>query len=174
VAAFVEDRTWTQAALARKLETTTETIRKKLGELQAGGFKLERTEEPPQVFWSVPQNWFPGALIFSADEATDLLRLLGRAPRGKLRERLHNVVIARLSNLGKAAPAVDSTVVKAPGIPEEEERWLSLIEDAVLKKIPLKMRYFTARARAASGGDRIAGLRWSGSRPRPRSRPRGR
>jgi predicted DNA-binding transcriptional regulator YafY len=80
VAAFVEQRTWTQADLARKLETQTATIRRRLGELQAGGFKLERSEEPPHVYWSVPKNWFPGALPLQAEEVTDLLRLLARGP----------------------------------------------------------------------------------------------
>ena len=74
VAAFIESRTWSQADLARRLETKPETIRRYLGELRAGGFKVEREEDHPHVYWSVPSNWIPGALAFKAAEAQDLLR----------------------------------------------------------------------------------------------------
>ena len=147
VAAFVEQRTWSQSALAKRLETTTETIRKKLGELQAGGFKLERSEDPPQVYWSVPKNWFPGALLFTADESKDLLRLLLRARRSELRERLLAVVISRLSSVGQSPADFDPAAVQAPGVGEDVERWLSVVEDAASKKIALKMKYFTASRR---------------------------
>lgn len=149
VAAFVERREWSQSELARKLETTPETIRRRLGELQAGGFKLERFEEPPLVYWSVPKNWFPGVLPFKADEARDLLRLLGRARPSELRERLHSVVVSRLSNLGQSVE-IDPDAVIAPAVRDDEERWLSIVEDAVSKKTALKMRYFTASRRHES------------------------
>jgi predicted DNA-binding transcriptional regulator YafY len=149
VAAFVERRDWTQAELARKLETTPETIRRRLGELKAGGFKLERSEEPPQVWWSVPKNWFPGVLPFKADEARDLLRLLGRARPSELRERLHSVVVSRLSNLGQSVELTPDPV-RVPAAREDDERWLALVEDAISKKAALKMRYFTASRRHES------------------------
>jgi predicted DNA-binding transcriptional regulator YafY len=150
VAAFVEDRTWSQADLARRLETTPETIRRRLNELQAGGFKLERSEEKPQVYWSVPKNWFPGALLFTAPEVKDLLRLLARARKSELRDRLLGAVVARLSNLGQSAKDFDPASVQAPGVSEDEEKMLAIIEDAASKKLPLKMRYFTASRRDES------------------------
>jgi len=149
VAAFVEKRQWTQAELARKLETTSETIRRRLGELQAGGFKLERFEEPPQVFWSVPKHWFPGVLPFKADEARDLLRLLGRARPSELRARLRAVVVSRLSNLGQSVE-MDPDAAGEPAVGDDDERWLSIIEDAVQKKAVLKMRYYSASRRQES------------------------
>jgi predicted DNA-binding transcriptional regulator YafY len=150
IAAFIERQTWTQAELARKLETRTETIRKQLAELQAGGLKLEREEDHPHVYWSVPKNWFPGALLFTADESKDLLRLLLRARRSDLRERLLGVVVSRLSNVGQSPADFDPTAVQAPGVGEDVERWLSVIEDAASKKIALKMKYFTASRRDVS------------------------
>jgi predicted DNA-binding transcriptional regulator YafY len=149
VAAFVDQRTWSQSELARRLETTTETIRRRLGELKAGGFKLERSEEPPYVYWSVPKDWFPGVLPFKADEARDLLRLLGRARPSELRERLYTVVVSRLSNLGQAIE-IDPEAPRAPAVRDDEERWLSIVEDAHTKKSALKMRYFTASRRHES------------------------
>lgn len=150
VAAFIEQRTWKQADLARKLETRPETIRRHLTELQAGGLRLEREVEHPHVYWSVPKNWIPGALAFKADEARDLLRLIARAPRGALRERVVGVAVARLANLGRETEPFDPSAVRAPDIPEEEERWLALAEDAVAKRVPLKMRYFSTSRRHES------------------------
>lgn len=150
VAAFLERRTWTQAELARKLETRVETVRRQLGELSAAGLKLEREEEHPHVYWSVPKNWIPGALAFSADEARDLLRLISRAPRGSLRERVVEMTLSRLASLGRASSSFDPEAVRPAGITADEERWLSLIEDAAAAKVALQMRYFSASRRHES------------------------
>lgn len=148
IAAFVERRTWSQAELAKRLETRTETVRKQLGELVTAGFKLSRDEDHPHVYWSVPKDWFPGALLFKADEVPDLMRLLARAPRGALKTKMLDLVTARLANLGRAAAAPDLAAVRAPDVPEDEERWLAIAEDAVAKRVPMKMRYFTASRRS--------------------------
>jgi predicted DNA-binding transcriptional regulator YafY len=146
VAAFVERSTWSQAELARRLETTTETIRKRLGDLQAGGFKLERDEDHPHVYWSVPKNWFPGVLPFKADEVPDLIRLLGRVKPSELRDKILDIVVSRLSNVGHPVP---DDITRDLGRDRErddddEERWLSVVEDARQKKNALRMRYFSA------------------------------
>lgn len=146
MAAFVEQRTWSQADLARKLSTRTETIRKQLGELQHAGFKLEREEDHPHVYWSVPKNWFPGMLAFKRDEVPELLRLIGRAPNGKLRERIQSLVVERLGHFGDAA-RFDVDAVRTRGVDGEDERTLSLLEDAVAQKVVAKIRYFTASRR---------------------------
>jgi predicted DNA-binding transcriptional regulator YafY len=146
---FIERRTWSQAELARKLDTRPETIRKRMSELQASGFKLEQEKDHPHVYWSVPKNWFPGALAFKSEEVGDLLRLIGRAPRGQLRDRVLARVVERLANLGQQAQAsFDPNAVRAPALEAEEERWLSIVEDAARQRVPLKMRYFTASRRA--------------------------
>lgn len=150
VAAFIERRTWTQADLARRLETRPETIRKRLGELMAGGFKLERDEEHPHVYWSVPKNWFPGALAFKPDEAMDVLRVVARAPRGELRERVLGVIVNRLSHLGQANATVDPDAVRPPVVAPEEEHVLSAVEDAAAKRTALEVRYFSASRRHES------------------------
>jgi predicted DNA-binding transcriptional regulator YafY len=150
IAAFVERPTWKQAELARRLETKPETIRKHLTELQSGGFDLEREEDHPHVYWSVPKNWFPGAVIFKADEVPDLLRVLARAPKSKVRERLLAVVAERLKGLGHASPKHDVDGVQPPTVSEEEERWLAVMEDAITKKAAIKLRYFTTSSRNES------------------------
>ena len=150
VAAFIDKRTWSQAELARRLETRPETIRKQLTELQAAGFRLEREEDHPHVYWSVPKNWMPGAVAFGADEAPDLIRVLARAPRGQLRDRVLEKAIARLANLGHGGSAFDPSAVRTPGVAAEEEEHLEAIEDAAAKKIALRMRYFSTSRRDES------------------------
>jgi predicted DNA-binding transcriptional regulator YafY len=148
VAAFVHERTWKQADLARKLETTTETIRKRLGELQAAGFKLEKQGDHPHVYWSVPKDWFPGVLPFKPDEVPDLLRLLGRMRRSALRDRVLSLVIARLSNVGQSVPDVGTLADDGPrGEDDGEERWLAAVEDARAKKTTLRMEYYSTSSR---------------------------
>lgn len=66
--AFLARRTWKQAELARELGVSTEAVRRVLLELLEKGMPLERQEDPPQVFWSVPKSWFPGSVLFKQDE----------------------------------------------------------------------------------------------------------
>ena len=150
IAAFIERRTWSQADLARRLGTRVETIRRQLGELQAAGLKLEREEDHPHVYWSVPKSWIPGALAFNAEEARDLLRLVARAPRGALHARVVETTLARLANFGQATTDFDPAAVRPAAIPPEEEECLDVVEDAAKKKVTLKMRYFSASRRHES------------------------
>lgn len=143
VAAFIDQRTWKQADLARKVGTTTETIRKQLIELQEAGFKLESEKDHPHVYWSVPRGWVPGALAFNANEAKEVLRLIGRSPKGVLRDRVIDLALARLAGMGQPA-AFDPSTVEPAGITDDEEKWLPLLEDAANEKVAVKMRYFTA------------------------------
>jgi predicted DNA-binding transcriptional regulator YafY len=144
IAAFIEEPTWTQANLAKKLETTSETVRKHLLDLQAGGMKLHVEKEHPHVFWSVPKNWLPGAVAFKGEEAADLLRLLGRAAPGGLRDRLIGLTVDRLAMGGQRFP-FDLETIQSPTEPDaDEEDKLAIVEDAAAQRIALKMRYYTA------------------------------
>jgi predicted DNA-binding transcriptional regulator YafY len=145
IAAFIEERTWSQSDLARRLETTPETVRKHLQDLQRGGMKLHREEDRPQVYWSVPKNWLPGALAFKAEEAVDLLRLLRRAAPGALRDRLIRLTVDRLGSGGQSVAFDLETTQTATATPDaDEEEKLAIVEDAAAQKIALKMRYYTA------------------------------
>ena len=62
LSAFLRSRTWKQSDLARAVDLTVPATRKRLEELQAQGVPLERSEEPPYVYWSVPSSWFPGGV----------------------------------------------------------------------------------------------------------------
>jgi predicted DNA-binding transcriptional regulator YafY len=148
ITAFIQKRTWTQAELARSLDVGTPAVRKHLRELQANGWKLEESREGAQVYWSVPKNWFPGGLIFKPEEVPDLLRLLLRSPKTDRRERLLAAIRERLP-LKDAAPLA-SPALRAQEVPQGEEEWLAVLEDAAARKIAVKMRYFSTSRRDES------------------------
>lgn len=141
VQAFLEQRTWTQKALADRLEMTTPAVREKLKELETI-FRLEREEEHPHVYWSVPRDWFPGGVVFTRAQLPELLRHLVRLPKSKGRDALLETVLRNLPR--------DVNVQDLPGavVPEaaskQEDDYLAVIEDAAAHKKSLLFRYFTA------------------------------
>ena len=144
VQAFLEQRTWTQKALADRLEMTSGAIRDRLRELETV-FNLEREEDHPHVYWSVPRDWFPGGVLFTREQMPDLLRLLMRLPPGKARDGLLETVLRNLPK-GEALArdgGLPSSVVP-PTATKQEEQYLAVVEDAAAKKITLAFHYFTA------------------------------
>ncbi|MDB4945080.1 MAG: hypothetical protein JWP97_4614 [Labilithrix sp.] len=148
VQAFLEQRTWTQKALADRLEMTSAAVRERLKELE-GVFNLERQEDHPHVYWSVPKDWFPGGVVFTRDQLPDLLRLLLRLPQGKQRDNLLETVLRNLPKgdpnvvMKDGHPSLPSAVVP-PTASKQEEQYLSVVEDAAARKVPLGFHYFTA------------------------------
>jgi predicted DNA-binding transcriptional regulator YafY len=138
--AFLQQRTWKQADLARHLELTTPAVRKRLGELQSAGVPLEREEDHPHIFWSVPKGWFPGGLVFERSEVPELLRLLGRLPRSKAREKLLATIVSRI----QSAPGTKGGPIVTPEASPREEQHLAAIEDAASAHVPLRFQYYAA------------------------------
>jgi predicted DNA-binding transcriptional regulator YafY len=139
--AFLQQRTWRQAELARHVDIGVAALRKHLNELSASGFPLERDDDHPHVWWSVPKGWFPGAVLFDSESVPELLRLLARMPRSAARERIMRRILdaAPRPSIAPHAPAVltrQST--------ESEESYLPLVEDAAMKQIVLHFNYFSA------------------------------
>lgn len=142
VQAFLQRRTWSQAELARHVGVAVPALRKRLNELTTSGFPLDREEDHPHVFWSVPKDWFPGGVVFSGEEVPDLLRQLAHLPRGAARDRLLAKVIESAPRRASlAAPA--AALVTRTSSPSEES-WLPLCEDAAARRTALRVRYFTA------------------------------
>lgn len=149
--AFVARRVWKQTELAKQLEVSTEVIRRILHELREKGMPLDREEDHPHVYWTVPKDWFPGSVLFKREEIPDLLRQLRRIPHGKGRAQLLDLVLTRTGN----------TVASPPGIvpraaSEQEEQYLCSVEDALGRKSALFMRYYTASRGAV--GDRYVSV----------------
>jgi predicted DNA-binding transcriptional regulator YafY len=147
VHAFIEQRTWSQAELARRLEIGVPALRRRLVELQAADWPLERSDEDAtQVYWSVPRDWLPGALHFKESEAVELLRQIGRLPQCAARGQLLETVVGRLPKSALSA-TFDVTAVAPPALTEVEERFMPVVEDSATRKVPLAFRYFTVSRR---------------------------
>lgn len=139
VQAFMQQRTWTQAELARRLEIGVPAVKRRLEELTAAGMPLEREEDHPHVYWSVPKGWFPGGVLYPAEDVEALLRHLQRMPRGKERDRL--LAVALKSVPGTSAP---SEAIVVPPVSRAEEKHLAVIEDAAARRASLRFRYYSA------------------------------
>ncbi len=68
-----EQRTWSQRELAQRLGLTVQGLRKRLKEMQESGIPFVRAYDRPEVYWSLPKGWVPGALSFEAEEGVERL-----------------------------------------------------------------------------------------------------
>jgi predicted DNA-binding transcriptional regulator YafY len=135
--AFLDVRTWKQADLARRVGVQPATLHKRLVELRAIGIPLHDEREHPHVFWSVPRSWYPGGVLFTGEQVTQVFRHLSRIPRSKARDRL-------LESLLEYLPALDAATAIIPaGTTAREEQHLPVIEDAATQKVALELRYLT-------------------------------
>lgn len=136
-----EARVWNQASLARKVELSVPALRKRLAELSEAGVQLERQEEPPHVFWSVPKTWMPHTVSLAPDDVSDLVRLFARLPNGATKNRLLEKILA--GYVGKGVKKTPRAVVPPPLV-LEEDRWLTVVEDAATERQSLSFRYLSA------------------------------
>ena len=139
--ALLEERSCTQAELARRAEVDSQVVRKHLEELQRHGFPLEREDDPPQVWWSVPKGWFPGAVLFDSKSVPVLLRQLSRLPQSAERDQL-------IQRILEAAPRPPPVPLAAPAVltpqwTKSEETYLTIIEDAAMHRVSLALKYLT-------------------------------
>lgn len=152
--AFFEQRTWRQAELSERLGVGTRALRQRLEELhETKRMPLEREEEPPHVYWSVPTGWVPGGVVLTGEEACQVLRLLARLPQSSERDRFLRRLVGHVGE----EPSTNMTPLRV------NEQILHIIEEAATHHVPIRFDYFTAsrgdhRVRVASvhrlrGGD---------------------
>jgi len=139
--ALFTERSCTQVELARRAGVDSQVARKHLEELQEHGFPLERDEDPPHVWWSVPKGWFPGAVLFDSKSVPDLLRQLSSSPQSAAREQL-------IQRILEAAPRPSPEPLKAPAVltpqwTKSEETYLPLVEDAATRRVSLALKYLS-------------------------------
>lgn len=139
IQAFVKRRTWVQAELARQVDLGVPALRKRLLELQASGMPLSDERDPPHVYWSVPKTWFPGGIGLESKDVEALIRLLGRMPKSRERDRLMKAVLECLP--GKSGP---TAAVVTPEVSPPEEKFLDVVVEAAEKRKPLRFRYYSA------------------------------
>ncbi len=138
ILALMQQRSWEQAALARRLEVNVATVRRHLRHLQAHDPSITATIEPPQVVWRVPKGWAPGALPLGTEGARALFHLLARTP-GSMRNELLGRVVAMLPQPTLVDRA--TRVVVVPELSEAEERAFSVFVDAAALRRAVRIRY---------------------------------
>jgi predicted DNA-binding transcriptional regulator YafY len=138
--AFLDQPTWKQAELARKLGVGPPALRKHLQEMQRAGFPFEAEDDHPHVYWSVPKGWLPGAVALTSEEAAEVLRELSRLPRAKARDKIIQAILYRL----RATSDMGEPPVVAVQPSPEEEKHLPVVEDAANEKKVLSMRYYSS------------------------------
>lgn len=136
--AFLESRTWKQVDLARRVGVERKQLVKILEDLQSD-LMLERQEERPHVYWSVPKSWFPGAVAFRGEDVVDLARLLQLAPKSAKRDRLLQQITTLATGLAWSSTNSVLTRVLNPA----EEAWLAALQRAAGQGEAVNIRYYT-------------------------------
>lgn len=142
--AFLARRTWKQTELAERVGIKVPALRKHVDSLIESGFPIEREEEHPFVYLSVPKDWFPGGVVFSGDRVVALLRQLTRVPASKERDALIKIVSECLSG-DRGSLEARTRVVRARAPSPSETAHLALIEDAAAGRTVLHCRYYSSR-----------------------------
>ena len=140
--AFLEKRTWLQAELGRKVGIQTAALRLLLNELMTAGMPLDRDEESAnEIYWSVPNDWYPGGAFFSGGELLVLLRQLACLPASSERDQLMDAS-ARCLNDDQDLPSAFKSIVIAPKSDRSEACFGVLVEAARTKQA-VDMRYYS-------------------------------
>lgn len=142
IQAFLKRRTWSQADLARQVDLGVPALRKRILDLQSAGMPLVDEKDHPHVYWSVPKSWFPGGVALEGKDLEALLRLLGRMPKSRERDRLIALTLESLPGNAGAAPPSEAVMTRETSDPEE--KFLDVVEDAARRKKPLRFRYYSA------------------------------
>ncbi len=85
----------------------------------------------------MPKSWYPGGVLLTGEQVTEVFRHLSRIPKGKARDQL-------LESLLRFLPAPGATAAIVPAeATAREEQYVPIIEDAAMKKLALQFRYLT-------------------------------
>ncbi len=139
--AFLRQRTWPQAELAREVGIGVAALRKRLDELTTLGMPLEREDDLPQVYWSVPATWFPDSVALDKDEVADLLHVLWHTARGRRRDRLLRLVLD--ARRDRATIAATESAIVTHEVSEAEETFLPILEEAMTANRPVRLRFYS-------------------------------
>jgi predicted DNA-binding transcriptional regulator YafY len=148
--AFLQQATWTQKDLERRCGVGVRAIRKALLDLQEAGVPLEREEDTPQVYWSVPRDWpAPGARLSGIEgvEADTVARLVARLPKSREREAVLAKLVPPVLGTSPSATGAGAIVLK-PNAAEERvrEQVFSALERGLAERVPVRMGYFSAKS----------------------------
>jgi predicted DNA-binding transcriptional regulator YafY len=129
--AFEERKTWRQAALAKVVDVTVESLRKYLELITIR--QIVRQQEGADVYWTMYGS--PEGFHLPPKDVDKLVRLLRRAPASDLRDE------AVMLLLTKGPKQQKHEAVKSAALSKGEERALEAIEDCASASAVLRMKY---------------------------------
>lgn len=143
VQGFAGRSTWTQAELARHVGIEARALRRLLLSLSKAGMPLERDEEHPHVYWSVPKQWFPGGVFFDEQDWEVLVHAVLRITDEQRRTRLMSRLLSgRKLVATEGANRLNKGVVGTL-LTNDEQKTVLLIERSFLENQPLEVRYYS-------------------------------
>ena len=84
----------------------------------------------------MPKSWYPGGVLFTGEQVTQIFRHLSRIPKGKARDQLLESILQYL-------PARDTAAIVPAETTAREEQHVPVIEDSATQKVALQFRYLT-------------------------------
>lgn len=138
--AFLQQRTWKQADLARHVGVERKTLKRILDDIHSAGLKLEQDPDPPHVYWSVPRTWFPGGVAFRAEELSELVRTLRLAPQSSSRDRILGMIATTATGMRGTSTA---NAILTRSLSPSEETVIAQLQGAAEEHVALGIRYFT-------------------------------
>lgn len=132
-------RTLSQAELAKRLDVSSRTVRQCILDLLSAGMPIEREEDHPNVFYSVPKDWVPNGLVLAASEARELVRVLARVPSASARR------LALMERLGVYEPALSASLALEDSLDARELEILEELEDTASEQCATRIEYYSVR-----------------------------
>lgn len=143
VQAFAGQSVWRQVELARQVGVESRRLRQVLTELTATGMPLDREEEPPHVYWSVPKGWFPGGVVFEEKDWFVLVDAVTRVPDEHRRSTLLKRLV--MGQRGNPTENIErlSRAVAATNLNAEQHALFLVFEEAVFRRSAVEMKYYS-------------------------------
>jgi predicted DNA-binding transcriptional regulator YafY len=132
---LMRERSAKQADLARALDTSPRVIRQCITDLQEAGMPIERDEEHPHVFYSVPHGWIPHGAVLPEAEVDAILRVLARVPSEQVRRE------AIAARLGTERPWAKVPLALEDSLSTSELETLEDLEDSAYSRTAARVSY---------------------------------
>jgi predicted DNA-binding transcriptional regulator YafY len=133
--ALLRHRSVKQAELAREIGTSPRVVRQCITDLQLANMPIEREDDHPHVYYSVPKGWLPHGAVLPVEDVEAILRVLARVPSEQARRDSIAACLGTERTWFKATLALQDSL-----LPRELET-LEDLEDSVYARTTAKITY---------------------------------
>lgn len=146
-------RSWTQVALAERVGVEVRALRTVLGRMAAAGVPLEREDDHPNVWWSVPEGWTPAGVYFPLEEVPALIHQVLQLRSGPGRRQLMERIVRAAPKSAPTGATMERVHTQA--VSEHEENHLLRLMEALEKQRAVRLRYRNSKL-----GEVVAAVQW--------------